>query len=179
VERAGNGADGRGSITAFYTVLTEGDDPQDPVADTARAILDGHIVLTRALAEAGHYPAIDVEQSISRVMSAVVSKEHLAAARGVKRMVARYQRARDLISLGAYVPGQDAELDQAVQRFPAITRLLQTELVKALAAPEVRNRLVEKNFEPVGSSAQEFGAVVTADLARYGAMFRELNIQPD
>ena len=127
VERSGNGLNGVGSITAFYTVLTEGDDPQDPVADTARAILDGHIVLTRALAEAGHYPAIDVEQSISRVMSAVVSKEHLAAARGVKRMVARYQRARDLISLGAYVPGQDAELDQAVQRFPAITRLLQQE----------------------------------------------------
>ena len=128
VERSGNGLKGIGSITAIYTVLSEGDDQQDPIADTARAILDGHIVLTRSLAESGHYPAIDVEQSISRVMHSVVSPAHLEAARNCKRLYARYQRSRDLIQLGAYVPGQDLELDQAVAAFPAIERLLQQDL---------------------------------------------------
>jgi flagellum-specific ATP synthase len=128
VERSGNGLKGIGSITAIYTVLSEGDDQQDPIADTARAILDGHIVLTRSLAESGHYPAIDVEQSISRVMHSVVSPAHLEAARNCKRLYARYQRSRDLIQLGAYVPGQDMELDQAVAAFPAIEKLLQQDL---------------------------------------------------
>jgi flagellum-specific ATP synthase len=114
VERAGNGPRGGGSITAFYTVLTEGDDQQDPIADAARAILDGHIVLSRALADQGHYPAIDIEASISRVMTYLVTSGELDLVRRFKHLYARYQRSRDLISVGAYVAGTDAELDQAI-----------------------------------------------------------------
>lgn len=128
VERSGNGLNGVGSITAFYTVLSEGDDQQDPIADAARAILDGHIVLTRELAESGHYPAIDIEKSASRVMHNVASPEHLEAARRFRQMYARYNRSRDLIALGAYVPGQDAELDAAVRAFPAMRSLLQQDM---------------------------------------------------
>src|SRR3954470_14537750 len=98
VERAGNGVEGGGSITAFYTVLTEGDDQQDPIADSARAILDGHIVLSRALAEQGHYPAIDVEQSISRVMHTIARPDDLIAARRLKQLYSRLQKSRDLLS---------------------------------------------------------------------------------
>jgi flagellum-specific ATP synthase len=114
VERAGNGVEGGGSITAFYTVLTEGDDQQDPIADAARAILDGHIVLNRRLAEAGHYPAIDIEQSISRAMHSITSNAHQQAARRLKQLYSRYERSRDLISVGAYAPGSDPVLDQAI-----------------------------------------------------------------
>ena len=114
VERAGNGRIGGGSITAFYTVLTEGDDQQDPIADAARAILDGHIVLSRQLAEAGHYPAIDIEQSISRAMTSLMEPQDLVLARRFKQLYSRYQRARDLISVGAYVAGSDQLLDQAI-----------------------------------------------------------------
>ncbi len=114
VERAGNGLEGGGSITAFYTVLTEGDDQQDPIADSARAILDGHFVLNRKLAEAGHYPAIDIEQSISRVMHSITSAPHQQAARRLKQLYSRYERSRDLISVGAYAPGSDPTLDQAI-----------------------------------------------------------------
>jgi len=115
VERAGNGGDGQGSITAFYTVLTEGDDLQDPIADASRAILDGHIVLSRKLAEAGHYPAIDVEASISRVMPMVVSEQHLSYARVVKQYYSLYQQNKDLIAIGAYVQGADPRVDKAIQ----------------------------------------------------------------
>jgi flagellum-specific ATP synthase len=128
VERSGNGLNGVGSITAFYTVLTEGDDPQDPIADAARGILDGHIVLSRELAEAGHYPAIDVERSISRVMNAVVPQEHNLAARRLRQLLAKYNKARDLIQLGAYVPGGDLELDLAVRQHDRITMLLQQDM---------------------------------------------------
>lgn len=114
VERAGNGDKGGGSITAIYTVLTEGDDLQDPIADAARAILDGHIVLSRTLAEEGQYPAIDVEASISRVMSAVVSPEQLTQAQQFKHLLARYRQSKDLISIGAYSKGADPETDLAV-----------------------------------------------------------------
>ncbi len=114
VERAGNGLEGGGSITAFYTVLTEGDDQQDPIADAARAILDGHFVLNRRLAEAGHYPAIDIEQSISRAMHSITSAPHQQAARRLKQLYSRYERSRDLISVGAYAPGSDPVLDQAI-----------------------------------------------------------------
>ncbi|NMM10643.1 MAG: flagellar protein export ATPase FliI [Polaromonas sp.] len=129
VERAGNGArdaDGRGgSITAFYTVLTEGDDLQDPIADAARAILDGHVVLSRSLAESGHYPAIDIEASISRAMTALTEASQFEAVRSVKQMLSRYQRNRDLISVGAYAPGHDAQLDRAVALYPKIEAFLQ------------------------------------------------------
>ena len=128
VERSGNGLNGAGSITAFYTVLTEGDDPQDPIADAARGILDGHVVLTRELAEAGYFPAIDVERSISRVMGSVAAPAQLAAARRVRGLLARYHKARDLIQLGAYQPGHDPELDLAVQLHPALVALLQQDM---------------------------------------------------
>ncbi|MEO6362753.1 MAG: FliI/YscN family ATPase, partial [Caldimonas sp.] len=105
VERSGNGIAGGGSITAFYTVLSEGDDPQDPIADAARGILDGHIVLSRELAEAGHYPAIDIERSVSRVMTNVADPSHIEAARRFRQLHARHHKARDLIQLGAYAPG--------------------------------------------------------------------------
>jgi len=125
VERAGNGLKGAGSITAFYTVLTEGDDQQDPIADAARAILDGHIVLSRKLAEEGHYPAIDIEASISRVMPQIITQEQLLLAQKLKQLFARYQQARDLISVGAYVPGSDPETDLAIKLMPAIKVFLQ------------------------------------------------------
>ncbi|MFN3415124.1 MAG: flagellar protein export ATPase FliI [Caldimonas sp.] len=142
VERSGNGLNGMGSITAFYTVLSEGDDQQDPIADAARAILDGHIVLTRELAESGHYPAIDVEKSASRVMHNVATADHLEAARRLRQMLARYNRSRDLLQLGAYVPGQDAELDAAVQAWPAIRSLLQQDMhERASLADSVRRMM--------------------------------------
>ncbi|GAA3540247.1 flagellar protein export ATPase FliI [Zobellella aerophila] len=125
VERTGNGPRGGGSITAFYTVLTEGDDQQDPIADSARAILDGHIVLSRTLAEAGHYPAIDIEASISRAMNAIVSPAQQRQAQQFKQLFSRYQRNRDLISVGAYSPGQDPQLDRAVQLNPRLESFLQ------------------------------------------------------
>ena len=129
VERAGNGArdaDGNGgSITAFYTVLSEGDDQQDPIADSARAILDGHVVLSRSLAEAGHYPAIDIEASISRAMTALIEPVQFETVRRFKQMLSRYQRNRDLISVGAYAPGHDAQLDQAIAMYPKIEAFLQ------------------------------------------------------
>jgi flagellum-specific ATP synthase len=124
VERAGNGVDGGGSITAFYTVLTEGDDQQDPIADAARGILDGHIVLNRRLAEAGHYPAIDIEQSISRAMHSITSREHQQAARTLKQLYSRYERSRDLISVGAYAAGSDQVLDQAIAKHGQIEEFL-------------------------------------------------------
>ncbi len=128
VERSGNGLNGCGSITAFYTVLSEGDDQQDPIADAARAILDGHIVLSRDLAESGHYPAIDIERSASRVMHNVARPEHLQAARRLRQLWSRYQKARDLIALGAYAPGHDAELDLAVKQHDAMRALLQQDM---------------------------------------------------
>ncbi len=128
VERSGNGTAGSGSITAIYTVLTEGDDPQDPIADAARGILDGHIVLSRELAEAGHYPAIDVERSISRVMTQVSPPQHIEAARRFRQLHAKHQKARDLIQLGAYAPGHDSELDSAVRLHAPMTQFLQQDM---------------------------------------------------
>ncbi|MBL0727667.1 flagellar protein export ATPase FliI [Piscinibacter sp. HJYY11] len=128
VERSGNGIHGVGSITAFYTVLSEGDDQQDPIADAARGILDGHIVLSRELAEAGHYPAIDIERSISRVMNNVSEGTHIEAARRFRQLHAKYNKARDLIQLGAYTPGHDHELDTAVRLHPQMVSLLQQDM---------------------------------------------------
>jgi flagellum-specific ATP synthase len=128
VERAGNGQEGGGSITAFYTVLSEGDDQQDPIADAARGILDGHIVLNRKLAEAGHYPAIDIEQSISRAMHGITSREHQQAARTLKQLYSRYERSRDLISVGAYVAGTDPVLDKAIALHERIEAFLCQEI---------------------------------------------------
>jgi flagellum-specific ATP synthase len=129
VERAGNDAEGRGSITAFYTVLTEGDDYRhDPIADASRAILDGHIVLSRDLAEAGHYPAIDIEASISRVMPAVVRREHLRAAQRFRQVYSAYRQQRDLIAVGAYQKGSDPQVDHAITMWPRLRDFLQQEV---------------------------------------------------
>lgn len=128
VERAGNGPDGGGSITAFYTVLAEGDDQQDPIADSARAILDGHIVLSRQLADGGHYPAIDIEQSISRAMVSLIPPTQFDLVRRFKQLYSRYQRSRDLIAVGAYAAGSDPQLDQAIQMYPALEGFLQQDL---------------------------------------------------
>ncbi len=128
VERSGNGLHGVGSITAFYTVLSEGDDQQDPIADAARAILDGHIVLSRTLAESGHYPAIDVGQSASRVMHNVVPRSHLDLARGFRGVSATYERGRDLVQIGAYVNGSDPAMDQAIQLHAPMTQFLRQDM---------------------------------------------------
>lgn len=131
VERSGNGLHGVGSITAFYTVLSEGDDQQDPIADAARAILDGHIVLSRSLAEAGHFPAIDVEQSASRVMHNVVSREHFEMARRFRAINSRYAKGRDLVQIGAYAAGSDPALDEAIQLHDGMARFLQQDMFES------------------------------------------------
>jgi flagellum-specific ATP synthase len=136
VERAGNGAPGGGSITAFYTVLAEGDDQQDPIADSARAILDGHIVLSRHLADAGHYPAIDIEQSISRAMTSLISADQFEQVRMFKQLYSRYQRSRDLLAVGAYVKGSDPMLDQAILLLPRIEAFLQQRIEERAGTTE-------------------------------------------
>ena len=141
VERTGNGGDDGGSITAFYTVLAEGDDQQDPIADSARAILDGHIVLSRTLADAGHYPAIDIEQSISRAMVNLIEPEHLTQIRHFKQLYSRYQRSRDLISVGAYAAGSDPQLDQAIKLYPVFERFLQQNLSEQADFPSSVDQL--------------------------------------
>lgn len=141
VERAGNGMKGGGSITAFYTVLTEGDDQQDPIADSARAILDGHIVLSRSLAESGHYPAIDIEASISRAMTAIVGNEQQRQSQRFKQLMSRYQRNRDLISVGAYTPGHDPQLDQAVMMHPKLEQFLQQRIDERADVAETHQAL--------------------------------------
>jgi len=136
VERAGNGSEKQGSITAFYTVLTEGDDLQDPVADAARAILDGHVVLSRTLADSGHYPAIDIESSISRVMPQVVSEEHQLMARRIRQVYSQYKQNQDLISIGAYAKGSDPRIDLAIRAEPAINAFLQQGMNQVLPYDE-------------------------------------------
>ena len=147
-ERAGNGEDGNGekdsgekdngekgsgSITALYTVLVEGDDLNDPVGDSTRAILDGHLVLSRRLAEAGLFPALDVGPSISRVMPAIVASEQIALARRFKQLWNRLEESRDIIALGGYRPGHDAELDRAVALRPAIESFLRQDMTSAVS----------------------------------------------
>lgn len=125
VERAGNGAEGGGSITAFYTVLAEGDDQNDPIVDSARAILDGHIVLSRSLADAGHFPAIDIERSVSRAMNDITDKAQQSLVRRLRQIIALYQQNRDLITIGAYQRGSDARVDEAIALWPRIQAFLQ------------------------------------------------------
>ncbi len=128
VERAGNGEKGGGSITAFYTVLTEGDDQNDPIADAARAILDGHFVLSRQLAESGHYPAIDIEASISRAMNDIAMPEHRQAAIAFKQLYSVYQQNRDLINVGAYQAGSDERIDAAIEAMPILLEFLRQDM---------------------------------------------------
>jgi len=128
IERAGNGVEGQGSITAFYTVLAEGDDQNDPVADAARGILDGHIVLSRTIAESGVYPAIDIEASISRVAHDVTSSPQQQQVRRFKQLYSAYQRNRDLINIGAYQKGADPRVDAALALWPRIEDFLRQDV---------------------------------------------------
>jgi flagellum-specific ATP synthase len=148
VERAGNGPPGRGSITAFYTVLTEGDDQSDPIADAARAILDGHIVLSRRIAENGLYPAIDVSASISRAMHEITSAQHQQQAQLLRRALSIYEQHRDLISLGAYVRGSDPRVDAAVALWPQIQQFLQQDMRQRVDFPSSLGALTGLMAEP-------------------------------
>ena len=157
VERAGNGAEvagaPAGSITAFYTVLTEGDDQQDPIADAARAILDGHIVLSRSLAESGHYPAIDIEASISRVMASIVPREQITLVHRFKQMVSLYQRNRDLVAIGAYTAGNDPQIDEAIARYPHLEAFLKQSMHEQVHHDQAvahLESLFKSRFNPAG-----------------------------
>lgn len=177
VERAGNGQEGGGSITAFYTVLTEGDDQQDPIADSARAILDGHIVLSRELAESGHYPAIDVEASISRVMNAVASDEHVHAAQKFRQIYSLYQQNKDLISVGAYAEGSNPALDIAIRlhstqqeflkqdRNEAVSWEGSLELLAGILQHAVQNTNEEQNANPTEQSGSGAVPALTNNLS--------------
>ncbi|RLA19590.1 MAG: flagellar protein export ATPase FliI [Gammaproteobacteria bacterium] len=160
VERAGNGDEGEGSITAFYTVLTEGDDQNDPIADAARAILDGHIVLSRTLAESGHFPAIDIEASVSRAMTDVVEDEHVQAARKLKKLYSLYQQNRDMITVGAYQMGSDPRIDEAIAMNAAIMEFLQQNMGESVDIAKSLNEL-DWLLAPQESST---GEVELADL---------------
>lgn len=151
VERAGNGAEGSGSITAFYTVLTEGDDNNDPIADAARAILDGHIVLSRRIAESGQYPAIDIEASVSRVMHEITTPTQMQIARQFRHTLSTYQQNRDLIAVGAYQRGSDPRVDNAITLFPRMQKFL---------AQDIRER------SDFGASLTALSAVLAENAAK-------------
>ncbi|RMF47190.1 MAG: FliI/YscN family ATPase, partial [Deltaproteobacteria bacterium] len=142
LERAGNFR-GQGSITGLYTVLVEGDDMNDPVADAVRSILDGHIVLSRDLAARNHYPAIDILTSASRVMREIVSPEHQKAAGWMREMLATYREAEDLINIGAYVAGSSPKIDQAIARIDQITAFLRQGMEECCRLDETCRQLTE------------------------------------
>ena len=141
VERAGNGDARGGSITGIYTVLAEGDDQQDPIADAARAVLDGHIVLSRRLADSGHFPAIDIEASISRSMAHITGKEHQQLAQQFKQIYSMYESNRDLITVGAYAKGSDVRIDEAIAMHPAMMRLLKQDMNEPVTYQESINQV--------------------------------------
>ncbi len=143
VERAGTGDVGGGSITAFYTVLAEGDDQQDPISDASRAILDGHVVLSRQIAESGRYPAIDIEASISRVMTEIVSDEQQLAARRFKQLYSLYQQNKDLISVGAYTRGSDPRIDEAIIMQPRLEEFLSQGMYESVTLQQSQQGLSE------------------------------------
>jgi flagellum-specific ATP synthase len=145
LERSGNGV--MGSITALYTVLVDGDDMNEPVADAVRGILDGHIVLDRNIANKGHYPAIDVLASISRVMTEIVPKEHRIAANNLKRLLAVYRESEDLINLGAYQLGSNANIDQAIQYIHGILDYTKQEVEDKDSFESAQQRLLDEFYE--------------------------------
>jgi len=149
VERAGNNGERGGSITAFYTVLAEGDDSNDPIVDAARAVLDGHIMLSRSIAETGHFPAIDIEASVSRIMNDVVTEGHKSAASRFKQLYSTYQRNRDLISVGAYQYGSDPEIDEAIDFNDSIMKFLQQDISEAFSYEDCVAELARLVTEPV------------------------------
>ena len=155
VERAGNSDRGVGSITAFYTVLVEGDDQNDPIADAARAILDGHIVLSRRLAESGLYPAIDVEASVSRAMHQISTREQLDLATRFKQVYSTYQQNRDLITVGAYRRGSDPRLDTAVEQWPKIMEFLRQDMYEPVgierSVADLRQLVTQFSAQPAAT----------------------------
>lgn len=164
VERAGNADKGGGSITAFYTVLTEGDDLQDPIADAARAILDGHIVLSRQLAEEGIYPAIDIEASVSRVMPNIVDEAHLQRAQKFKQFLARYRANKDLIAIGAYHRGSDPEIDMAIERHPHLRSFIAQKMTEAsdfIQSRQMLESVVQSTFVQQAPAGRQSGNEVT------------------
>jgi flagellum-specific ATP synthase len=150
MERAGPAA--HGSITAVYTVLVDGEDMDEPIADLARATLDGHIVLRRSLASAGHYPPIDVLESVSRLMERVSSEPHRQSARGIRQLLAAHAEARDLIAIGAYVRGSDPLTDRAVDLMPRVNAFLRQKAAEVtpfdLATTALRSIDPENPFAP-------------------------------
>ncbi|GIW13553.1 MAG: EscN/YscN/HrcN family type III secretion system ATPase [Tepidiforma sp.] len=150
MERAGPGP--RGSITAIYTVLVDGEDMDEPIADLARATLDGHIVLRRSIASAGHYPPIDVLQSVSRLMDRVASPAHREAARRIRQLLAAYEDARDLVAIGAYSRGADPLVDRALELLPAINAFLRQRADDVTAFDEAVAALLalDPEFQPAG-----------------------------
>lgn len=140
LERAGNSS--KGSITAFYTVLMEGDDITDPIVDTVRGITDGHIFLSRKVAEANHYPAIDVLGSISRLMSAIATTEHKEAAAKMRKILAMYRENKDLIDVGMYQPGSNPKLDIAIEMMPHINAFLQQRTSDSVNMEDTINTVV-------------------------------------
>lgn len=148
VERAGNGADGKGSITAFYTILTEGDDQQEPIADAARAILDGHFVLSRAIAESGQFPSIDVEASVSRLVTEIADPAWREQIRRVRQLMSSYSAHRDLISIGAYQRGSDARVDEAIERWGDIGAFLHQDVATGATLEQSRTALTKLLDQP-------------------------------
>lgn len=141
LERSGTSA--KGSITGFYTILVEADDMNDPIADTARSILDGHIVLSRHLAHMNHYPAVDILSSISRVMSSIITKEHNNAARTLREILANYKEAEDLINIGAYVKGTNSRIDYAIENIEKVKEFLRQNISEPRALEQSIRRLGE------------------------------------
>jgi flagellum-specific ATP synthase len=141
VERAG--CFNCGSITAFYTVLMEGDDQQDPVADTVRSLLDGHIILDRALAMQNHYPPISILESLSRLMPNVASEKHVQKAKALRMLLSSYRRSEDLIRIGAYQKGADPMLDRAVEILPQLNAFLHQRPEEVFGFPAVVQSLME------------------------------------
>ncbi|MDF2473323.1 MAG: fliI [Anaerocolumna sp.] len=141
LERAGNS--GEGSITGLYTVLVDGDDFNEPITDTARGILDGHVMLTRKLANRNHYPAIDVLQSISRVMTSIISEEHKCASGNLKMVLATYSEAEDLINIGAYKNGSNKNIDYAISKIEAVNTFLLQDVNEKLSFEQIREELIQ------------------------------------
>jgi flagellum-specific ATP synthase len=138
----------RGSITGIYTVLVEGDDLNEPISDAVRAILDGHIVLSRKLAQRNHYPAVDVLMSISRLTPAVTDREHQKAIAELKQVLAFYYDAEDLIQIGAYVKGSDKRIDWAISKFEAVQSFLRQEVEEGFGFTDTKGFLLNIFEEP-------------------------------
>jgi flagellum-specific ATP synthase len=139
LERAGRNA--KGTITGVYTVLVDGDDFNEPIADSVRSILDGHIVLTRELADQGHYPSIDVLRSISRLRPDICPKEIVMAGRGVLGSMATFKKVEDMINIGAYAHGANADIDRAIVMMPHINAFLQQDVAEPCSLPDAFSKL--------------------------------------